>query len=64
MSLRSVANGARARARTLPERHGGPVVVALLCGVVALGFGLRLHAALNPSNKGAESSVVAYQGNN
>jgi len=63
MSFRSVANGARARARTLPERHGGPVVVALLCGVVALGFGLRLHAALNPSNKGAESSVVAYQGN-
>src|SRR6478736_1539966 len=28
MSLRSVANGARARVRTLPERHGGPVVVA------------------------------------
>jgi 4-amino-4-deoxy-L-arabinose transferase-like glycosyltransferase len=63
MSLRSVANGALARARTLPERHGGPVVVGLLCVVVALGFGLRLHAALNPTTKADESSVVAYQGN-
>jgi 4-amino-4-deoxy-L-arabinose transferase-like glycosyltransferase len=63
MSLRSVASGALVRSRTLPERHGGPVVLGLLCLVVALGFGLRLNAALNPTNKGAESSVVAYQGN-
>jgi 4-amino-4-deoxy-L-arabinose transferase-like glycosyltransferase len=63
MSLRSVVNGALARARTLPERHGGPVVVGLLCVVIAIGFGLRLHAALNPSKKSDESSVVAYQGN-
>jgi asparagine N-glycosylation enzyme membrane subunit Stt3 len=61
--LRSVANGARRRARTLPERHGGPVVLALLCAVVALGFGLRLDAALNPSANPGSDSVVAYQGN-
>jgi 4-amino-4-deoxy-L-arabinose transferase-like glycosyltransferase len=63
MSLRSVANGASARARMLPDRHGGRLVVGLLCVVVAIGFGLRLHAALNPTKKGDESSVVAYQGN-
>jgi 4-amino-4-deoxy-L-arabinose transferase-like glycosyltransferase len=63
MSLRSAVNGALARARSLPERHGGPVVIGLLCVVIAIGFGLRLHAALNPSKKGDESSVVAYQGN-
>ena len=63
MSLRSVANGAVGRARTLPERHGGRIVVGLLCAVVALGFGLRLNAALNPTTRSGESSVVAYQGN-
>ena len=47
----------------MPERHGGPVVVGLLCVVVAIGFGLRMHAALNPTKKGDESSVVAYRGN-
>jgi 4-amino-4-deoxy-L-arabinose transferase-like glycosyltransferase len=63
MSLRSAANGVRERARRLPERHGGPVVLALVCAVVALGFGLRLHAALNPSANPGADSVVAYQGN-
>jgi 4-amino-4-deoxy-L-arabinose transferase-like glycosyltransferase len=63
MSLRSVANGALERARTLPERHGGRVVVALLCVVVALGFGLRLNAALNPTKNPGADSLVAYQGN-
>src|SRR5215207_8564975 len=63
MSLRSVANGSLGRARTLPERHGGRVVVALLCAVVALGFGLRLNAALNPTADPGADSLVAYQGN-
>lgn len=63
MSLRSVANGARERVRTLPERHGGPVVLALVCAVVALGFGLRLDAALNPTANPGADSLVAYQGN-
>jgi dolichyl-phosphate-mannose-protein mannosyltransferase len=63
MFLRSAANGARERARTLPERHGGPVVLGLLCLVVALGFGVRLHAALNPTANPGGDSVVAYQGN-
>ena len=63
MPLGSVANGVRSRARGLSERHGGPVVVGLLCLVVALGFGLRLVGALNPTNIDTESSVVAYQGN-
>src|SRR5262245_57700366 len=61
--LRSVATGVRSRVRTLPERNGGPAVLALLCVVVALGFGLRLEAALNPSAKPGADSVVAYQGN-
>ena len=59
MSLRSAANGALGRVRTLPERHGGRAVVALLCAAIALGFGLRLHAALNPTTNPGESSVVA-----
>src|SRR5437588_1024409 len=63
MPLGSVANGVRSRARAMSERHGGPVVVGLLCLVVALGFGLRLVGALNPTNIDTESSVVAYQGN-
>ena len=63
MSLRSLATGARSRARTLPERHGGPVVIGLLCAIVALGFGLRLDAALNPKENPGADSIVAYQGN-
>src|SRR5215208_1937496 len=34
--------------RSLPERHGGRVVVGLLAAVLVLGFGLRLQAALTP----------------
>jgi 4-amino-4-deoxy-L-arabinose transferase-like glycosyltransferase len=63
MSLRSLACRARERARTLPERHGGLVVIGLLCVVVAVGFGVRLHAALNPTTDPGEGTVVAYQGN-
>src|SRR4051794_41003086 len=63
MSLRSLADGGLVRARTLPERHGGPIVLGLLCIVVALGFGVRLHAALNPTKDPGADSVVAYQGN-
>ncbi len=63
MSLRSVGNGVRARWRGLAERHGGPVLVGLLCLVVALGFGLRLAGALNPGTRDGDSSVVEYQGN-
>jgi 4-amino-4-deoxy-L-arabinose transferase-like glycosyltransferase len=63
MSLRSAVDGALARARTLPDRHGGRAVVALLCVVVALGFGLRLNAALNPTANPGADSLVAYQGN-
>jgi 4-amino-4-deoxy-L-arabinose transferase-like glycosyltransferase len=63
MSLRSAANGALVRARTLPARNGGRVVLALLAVVVALGFGLRLNAALNPTANPGAGSVVAYQGN-
>ena len=36
------------RLRTLPERHGGRVVLGLLIAVLALGFALRVHAALTP----------------
>jgi 4-amino-4-deoxy-L-arabinose transferase-like glycosyltransferase len=63
MSLGSVANGALVRARTLPARHGGRVVLALVCAVVALGFGLRLNAALNPTADPGSDSLISYQGN-
>ena len=36
------------RVRTLPERHGGPVVLSLVVLVLLAGFGLRLAAALSP----------------
>ena len=36
------------RLRTLPERHGGRVVLGLLIAILALGLGLRLQAALTP----------------
>lgn len=36
------------RLRTLPERHGGRVVLVLLIAILALGLGLRLQAALTP----------------
>src|SRR5918993_4276269 len=36
------------RLRTLPERHGGRVVLGLLIAILALGLGLRMHAALTP----------------
>jgi len=36
------------RLRTLPERHGGRVVLGLLVAILALGLALRVHAALTP----------------
>jgi 4-amino-4-deoxy-L-arabinose transferase-like glycosyltransferase len=63
MALGSFASRATRRARTLPERHGGPAILVALALVVALGFGLRLDAALNPSLDPGEATIVAYQGN-
>ena len=36
------------RGQTLPDRHGGRVVLGLLIAVLLLGLGLRMHAALTP----------------
>jgi 4-amino-4-deoxy-L-arabinose transferase-like glycosyltransferase len=63
MPLGSIATRAQQRARTLPERHGGPVILVALAAVVALGFGLRLEAALSPDVSPGEATIVAYQGN-
>ena len=38
-------------------------MLVALALIVALGFGLRLDAALNPSLDPGEDSIVAYQGN-
>ena len=59
----SIATRARQRARTLPERHGGPVILVALALVVALGLGLRLEAALDPNLDAGAATIVAYQGN-
>ena len=63
MALGTLASRAAQRARTLPERHGGLAILIALVLVVALGFGLRLDAALNPSLDPGEGTIVAYQGN-
>jgi 4-amino-4-deoxy-L-arabinose transferase-like glycosyltransferase len=63
MALGTVATRAAQRARTLPERHGGPAILVALALVVALGFGLRLNAALNPDLDPGKGTIVAYQGN-
>jgi hypothetical protein len=63
MALSSFLEPAAARVRTLPTRHGGVAVVAALCLVIALGFGLRLEAALNPNVNPGSGTIVAYQGN-
>jgi len=48
----------RHRLETLPARHGGVVVLAVLAAVLALGFGLRLQAALTPiADPGADALV-------
>src|SRR5215210_4116032 len=36
------------RLRTLPDRHGGRVVLGLLIAILALGLALRVQAALTP----------------
>lgn len=63
MAPGSLARRAAERARTLPERHGGLAILIALALVVALGFGLRLDAAVNPSLDAGEGTIVAYQGN-
>src|SRR5215212_7697342 len=63
MALGTIATRARRRARTLPERHGSLAILVALALVVALGFGLRLDAALNPSLDPGSGTIVAYQGN-
>jgi hypothetical protein len=63
MALRRVQSALSGRVRTLPERHGGVVVLVALTLIVLLGFGLRLDAALNPSLDPGKGTIVAYQGN-
>jgi 4-amino-4-deoxy-L-arabinose transferase-like glycosyltransferase len=63
MALGSFLESGAARARGVPSRHGGVAVVVALAVVLALGFGLRLEAALNPNENRGASSIVAYQGN-
>jgi 4-amino-4-deoxy-L-arabinose transferase-like glycosyltransferase len=63
MALGTIATRIGERARTLPERHGGPAILVALALVVALGFGLRLNAALNPNVDPGDATIVAYQGN-
>jgi dolichyl-phosphate-mannose-protein mannosyltransferase len=63
MALAKITSAARERARTLPARHGGAVVLASLAVVVALGFGLRLQQAIDPPSNPGGDSIVAYQGN-
>jgi 4-amino-4-deoxy-L-arabinose transferase-like glycosyltransferase len=36
------------RVRTLPDRHGGRILLAALCAVLLLGLALRVGSALNP----------------
>jgi hypothetical protein len=36
------------RGQTLPERHGGRVVLGLLVAILVLGLALRVQAALTP----------------
>jgi 4-amino-4-deoxy-L-arabinose transferase-like glycosyltransferase len=63
MALGPLASRAAQRARTLPERHGGLAVLIAAALVVALGFGLRLEAALSPDVDPGPGTIVAYQGN-
>jgi MFS family permease len=59
---RAIASTASERVRSLPARHGGPIVLALLALAVALGFGLRLESAIDPPGNPGGDSIVAYQG--
>jgi hypothetical protein len=63
MALRDVQSALSGRVRTLPERHGGAVVLVALTLIVLLGLGLRLDHALNPSLDPGKGTIVAYQGN-
>src|SRR5215212_8139854 len=48
----------RSRLHTLPDRHGGRVVLALLCLVLVIGLALRVHAALTPpADSGNDASA-------
>jgi 4-amino-4-deoxy-L-arabinose transferase-like glycosyltransferase len=61
--LSEISAAGRERLRSLPQRHGGVVVLTLLAVVVALGLGLRLESAINPAKNPGSDSIVAYQGN-
>jgi 4-amino-4-deoxy-L-arabinose transferase-like glycosyltransferase len=61
--VKSLPSRVAARVRSLPERHGGPIVLIAVALCVALGLGLRLEAAINPSLDPGEGTIVAYQGN-
>jgi hypothetical protein len=63
MALRRVQSAFSGRVRTLPERHGGVLVLVALAVIVILGLGLRLNAALYPSLDPGTGTIVAYQGN-
>ena len=62
-AVASLRQAASRRVRTLPNRHGGPVVLVALAAIVALGFGLRLREAIDPATNPGGDSIVAYQGN-
>ncbi len=59
----SLREAAARRLRTLPQRHGGPIVLVALAAIVALGLGLRLDKAVHPPANPGGDSIVAYQGN-
>jgi 4-amino-4-deoxy-L-arabinose transferase-like glycosyltransferase len=63
VTLRSTARAARQRVLALPQRHGGRAALVALAAIVALGFGLRLHAAIDPPANPGGDSIVAYKGN-
>lgn len=57
---RNLANALRERLKTLPQRHGGYAVLALLAVIAALGFGLRYDSAKHPVNDPGRDAT-AYQ---
>jgi 4-amino-4-deoxy-L-arabinose transferase-like glycosyltransferase len=49
------------RLRTLPDRHGGRVVLGLLIAVLAIGFALRVQAALTPPSDPGNDAAAYMQ---
>ena len=48
------------RLRTLPERHGGRVVLGLLIAILALGLGLRAAGRAEPRPRTSATTPTAY----